>query len=93
MCRRISLSWAKTPFVHDAGIHQHGVLANPLTYEIMTPQSVGLTGTGLALGKLSGHHAFEEKLSELGLVVDPAVSLAAFNAFKEVACPQKGCVG
>ena len=79
----------KNAFVHDAGIHQHGVLANPLTYEIMTPQSVGLTGTGLALGKLSGHHAFEEKLSELGLVVDPAVSLAAFNAFKDLACRKK----
>lgn len=79
----------RNAFVHDAGIHQHGVLANPLTYEIMTPQSVGLTGAGLALGKLSGHHAFEEKLSELGLVVEPAVSLAAFNAFKDLACRKK----
>lgn len=65
------------------------MLANPLTYEIMTPQSVGLTGAGLALGKLSGHHAFEEKLSELGLAVEPAVSLAAFNAFKDLACRKK----
>lgn len=79
----------RNAFVHDAGIHQHGVLSNPLTYEIMTPQSVGISDQGIILGKLSGHHAFEEKLAELGLTVDRDVSVAAFNAFKDLTCRKK----
>jgi len=53
-------------FAHAAGIHQHGVLANPLTYEIMTPASVGYQGQNIVLGKHSGRRALEHRLNELG---------------------------
>jgi 2-isopropylmalate synthase len=53
-------------FAHESGIHQHGVLANPLTYEIMTPASVGFTGQNIVLGKHSGRKALEHRLNELG---------------------------
>jgi 2-isopropylmalate synthase len=53
-------------FAHEAGIHQHGVLKNPLTYEIMTPESVGLNCNRLVIGKHSGRHALCKKLEELG---------------------------
>src|SRR5262249_47162103 len=51
---------------HEAGIHQHGVIANPLCYEIMTPESVGVPGNKLVLGKHSGRHALGKRLAELG---------------------------
>lgn len=57
----------RNAFAHEAGIHQHGVLANPLTYEIMTPASVGATESHLVLGKHSGRHAVEARLVALGL--------------------------
>lgn len=53
-------------FAHEAGIHQHGVLNNPMTYEIMTPKSVGLTGNRIVLGKHSGRFALNKKLEDLG---------------------------
>ncbi|MEX0770644.1 MAG: 2-isopropylmalate synthase [Balneolaceae bacterium] len=53
-------------FAHEAGIHQHGVLNNPLTYEIMTPESVGLTCNRIVLGKHSGRFALGKKLENLG---------------------------
>ncbi len=53
-------------FAHESGIHQDGVIKNPLTYEIMTPQSVGLTGSQLTIGKLSGRRGLQGKLKELG---------------------------
>lgn len=53
-------------FAHESGIHQHGVLANSRTYEIMTPESVGVKKTELVLGKHSGRHAFAERLAEIG---------------------------
>jgi 2-isopropylmalate synthase len=53
-------------FAHESGIHQDGVLKNPLTYEIMTPQSVGLAGSHLSIGKLSGRRGLQGKLRELG---------------------------
>ncbi len=53
-------------FAHESGIHQDGFLKNPLTYEIMTPQSVGLTGSTLSIGKLSGRRGLQGKLRELG---------------------------
>lgn len=53
-------------FAHEAGIHQHGVLKNPMTYEIMTPQSVGLTANKIVLGKHSGRFALDKKLQKLG---------------------------
>jgi 2-isopropylmalate synthase len=56
----------RNAFAHESGIHQDGVLKNPLTYEIMTPQSVGLTGSRLSVGKLSGRRGLQGKLRELG---------------------------
>ena len=53
-------------FAHEAGIHQHGVLKNSLTYEIMTPQSVGIKASNLVLGKHSGRHALSDRIKELG---------------------------
>ena len=57
-------------FAHESGIHQDGVIKNPLTYEIMTPQSVGLSGSQLTIGKLSGRRGLQGKLRELGHEVD-----------------------
>ncbi len=54
-------------FAHEAGIHQHGVLAHPLTYEIMTPASVGVPNNRMVLGKHSGRRALAHRLKELGL--------------------------
>jgi 2-isopropylmalate synthase len=53
-------------FAHESGIHQDGVIKNPLTYEIMTPQSVGLAGSSITIGKLSGRRGLQTKLAELG---------------------------
>jgi len=58
-------------FAHESGIHQDGFLKNPLTYEIMTPESVGLSGSTLTLGKLSGRAGFDERLRRLGVHVEP----------------------
>jgi 2-isopropylmalate synthase len=58
-------------FAHESGIHQDGFLKNPLTYEIMTPESVGLSGSTLTLGKLSGRAGFDERLRMLGIHVEP----------------------
>jgi 2-isopropylmalate synthase len=57
-------------FSHESGIHQDGVIKNPLTYEIMTPQSVGLSGSHLTIGKLSGRRGLQQKLKELGHEVE-----------------------
>ncbi len=76
-------------FAHEAGIHQHGVLANRETYEIMTPESVGLPRSEMVLGKHSGRHAFDERLATLGLRVEPTAASALFEAFKELADKKK----
>ncbi|MGC8633207.1 MAG: 2-isopropylmalate synthase [Candidatus Limnocylindrales bacterium] len=57
-------------FAHESGIHQDGVIKNPLTYEIMTPQSVGLAGSTLSIGKLSGRRGLQQKLRELGFTLE-----------------------
>jgi 2-isopropylmalate synthase len=57
-------------FAHESGIHQDGVIKNPLTYEIMTPQSIGLAGSQLTIGKLSGRRGLQGKLRELGHEVE-----------------------
>jgi 2-isopropylmalate synthase len=57
-------------FAHESGIHQDGVIKNPLTYEIMTPQSVGLSGSSITVGKLSGRKGLATKLAELGYELD-----------------------
>ncbi len=56
----------KNAFAHESGIHQDGMLKNAQTYEIMTPESVGIKSTSLVMGKHSGRHAFKEKLQDLG---------------------------
>jgi 2-isopropylmalate synthase len=72
-------------FAHEAGIHQHGVLMEKSTYEIMTPESVGLTANALVLGKHSGRHAFKKRLVELGHDLDDAKLNKAFERFKTLA--------
>ena len=72
-------------FAHEAGIHQDGVLKDASTYEIMTPESVGLTTNKLVLGKHSGRHAFNEKLKQLGYDIGDNARQDAFRRFKELA--------
>ena len=77
-------------FAHEAGIHQDGVLKHSGTYEIMTPESVGLTRSTLVMGKHSGRHAFKAKLEELGYadLSDNALQVA-FQRFKDLADHKK----
>jgi len=75
-------------FAHEAGIHQHGVLQKPLTYEIMTPESVGVPKSRLVLGKHSGRHAFKKRLEELGVDLAEDDLNKAFVRFKAL-CDRK----
>jgi 2-isopropylmalate synthase len=72
-------------FAHESGIHQDGILKEKLTYEIMTPESVGIPKTSLVLGKLSGRHAFRERLKDLGYRLSGSDLELAFNRFKQLA--------
>ncbi|MEO8476586.1 MAG: 2-isopropylmalate synthase [Actinomycetota bacterium] len=72
-------------FAHESGIHQHGVLSNRATYEIMDPVEVGLEGNSIVLGKHSGRHAFIDALSKLGIELDEAAMNRAFARFKDLA--------
>ncbi len=76
-------------FAHEAGIHQHGVMANRATYEIMTPESVGLMQNRMVLGKHSGRHAVEERLSALGYVLEKPELDKLFKRFKELSDRKK----
>ena len=76
-------------FAHESGIHQDGVLKNASTYEIMTPESVGLTKSLLVMGKHSGRHAFKNKLEELGLELGDNALQDAFAKFKALADKKK----
>src|SRR6185437_3666443 len=76
-------------FAHEAGIHQHGVLSNPLTYEIMTPASVGVPTNRMVLGKHSGRHALHARLLALGYDLAPADLDIAYRAFTELADKKK----
>lgn len=76
-------------FRHESGIHQDGVLKERTTYEIMDPRDVGLTGSTLTLGKLSGRHAFKVRLQELGYALTDEELRRAFVAFKELADKKK----
>lgn len=75
-------------FAHESGIHQHGVLANRETYEIMTPESVGLVTNKMVLGKHSGRHAFDDFMKELGYNLSTEELDTAFAQFKEL-CDKK----
>ncbi|MEE8350979.1 MAG: 2-isopropylmalate synthase [Rhodospirillales bacterium] len=72
-------------FAHEAGIHQDGMLKHAGTYEIMTPESIGLTESTLVLGKHSGRHAFIEKLRDLGFDLGDNAVQIAFKRFKDLA--------
>jgi 2-isopropylmalate synthase len=76
-------------FAHEAGIHQHGVLAKRETYEIMTPQSIGIPQNRMVLGKHSGRHAFEDRLKDMGLNVDAQAFEKIFADFKDLADKKK----
>ncbi len=72
-------------FAHESGIHQDGVLKEKQTYEIMTPQSVGIPRTSLVLGKLSGRHAFRERINNIGYHLSEKDLELAFSRFKQLA--------
>jgi 2-isopropylmalate synthase len=76
-------------FAHESGIHQDGVLKHAGTYEIMTPESVGLTKSNLVMGKHSGRHAFRKKLEELGFELGDNALNDAFARFKVLADKKK----
>jgi 2-isopropylmalate synthase len=76
-------------FRHESGIHQDGVIKMPITYEIMDPRTVGVPSSSLVLGKLSGRHAFKERLQELGYSLPEEDLNRAFSAFKELADKKK----
>ncbi len=76
-------------FAHESGIHQHGMLANAQTYEIMTPESVGLTQSQMVLGKHSGKHALQARLTDLGITLDETKLKELFGRFKDLADRKK----
>jgi len=79
----------KNAFLHEAGIHQDGVLKERSTYEIMSPELVGVKTSNLVLGKHSGRHAFKERMSELGYELDDEELNRAFVRFKDIADKKK----
>ncbi len=76
-------------FAHESGIHQHGMLANPLTYEIMTPESVGAGSTNIVLGKHSGRRALEHRLADLGHTLSRSQLDDIYSRFTELADRKK----
>jgi 2-isopropylmalate synthase len=76
-------------FRHQSGIHQDGILKMPKTYEIIDPRTVGIPASSLVMGKLSGRHAFKERLAELGYTLSEDDFHRAFVAFKELADKKK----
>lgn len=76
-------------FAHEAGIHQHGVLNNPMTYEIMSPESIGIIKNRMVLGKHSGKHAIEARLNELGYELSPEDMENIFVEFKKLTDKKK----
>ncbi len=81
----------RNAFAHEAGIHQHGVLANKQTYEILTPESVGVSTNNIVLGKHSGKHAVDDRLRALGYTLTKDELLACFEEFK-ILCDKKKSV-
>lgn len=76
-------------FAHESGIHQDGFLKEKTTYEIMTPESIGLKESKLVLGKHSGRHAFRDKLNDMGYTLNDEKINEAFRKFKELADKKK----
>lgn len=75
----------KNAFSHASGVHQHGVMQNRATYEIMNPADIGLTANTIVLGKLSGRHAFADRCSQLGYSLTADGIDHCFGRFKEIA--------
>jgi 2-isopropylmalate synthase len=75
----------KNAFAHESGIHQHGMLSNPMTYEIMTPESVGVKTSSLVLGKHSGRHALKQRYEELGYPLEKETLERAYKLFTDLA--------
>jgi 2-isopropylmalate synthase len=76
-------------FAHESGIHQHGVLSERTTYEIMSPESIGLSKNKLVLGKHSGRHAFADRIKSLGYTLSDAEINKYFDEFKKLADKKK----
>jgi 2-isopropylmalate synthase len=79
----------RNAFAHESGIHQDGLIKNQNTYEIMTPESVGVAKTSLVMGKHSGRNAFRAKLKDLGFELGENAFEDAFNRFKALADRKK----
>jgi 2-isopropylmalate synthase len=79
----------RNAFAHEAGIHQDGVLKHALTYEIMTPQSVGVPTNRLVLGKHSGRHALQRRFEEMGQPLDAAQLQEVYRRFTDLADRKK----
>ena len=79
----------RNAFAHEAGIHQHGVLSNPLCYEIMTPESVGVANNDIVLGKHSGRHALVSRFVELGFELDKEEIDEVYTRFTKLADKKK----
>lgn len=82
----------KNAFAHESGIHQDGMLKNPLTYEIITPELIGDASTQLVLGKHSGRHAFRDRAIQMGFELDDEKLNKAFAEFKKLADKKKEIV-
>jgi len=79
----------RNAFAHEAGIHQHGVLSNPLCYEIMTPESVGVPANSIVLGKHSGRHALSRRFEELGFRLSGVELDETYHRFTKLADRKK----
>ena len=79
----------RNAFAHEAGIHQHGVISNPLCYEIMTPESVGVPTNNLVLGKHSGRHALALRYEDLGYSMEPGELDTIYRRFTSLADRKK----
>ncbi|MBI4180933.1 MAG: 2-isopropylmalate synthase, partial [Chloroflexi bacterium] len=79
----------KTAFVHESGIHQHGMISNRETYQIVEPEAIGLKSYSLVLGKLSGSHALKSKIEELGFKLSEADFRTVYQNFKDFAGKKK----
>ncbi|GGC90864.1 2-isopropylmalate synthase [Chelatococcus reniformis] len=79
----------RNAFAHESGIHQHGMLKNPATYEIMLPEMVGLNKSSLVMGKHSGRHAFKDKLKAMGYELGDNALEDAFRRMKDLADRKK----
>ena len=79
----------RNAFAHEAGIHQHGVLSNPLCYEIMTPESVGIAKNDIVLGKHSGRHALSSRYEDMGFSFDPEEISEIYSRFVTLADRKK----